>query len=126
MFRAKAPAAIQQDDRPGAPPENIFWTANLPEAGHFIHGFESVWLPATLLAGEARARLVDALFAASRSWSVELHFQKGLAGAAPETLAATRGTPINPAVLNGFALAFFARHGVGSEDWSEDSFTRRS
>ncbi|MBV8836147.1 MAG: FAD-dependent oxidoreductase [Alphaproteobacteria bacterium] len=108
LFRAKFPSAIQQDERLGAPPENVFWTANLPEAGHFIHGFESVWLPAALLRGAARDRLVDALFAASRNWSVELHFQKGLAGAVPETLAATRDTPINPAVLDAFALAIIA------------------
>ena len=108
VFRAKFPTAIQQDDRPGAPPENIFWTANLPEAGHFIHGFESVWLPAALLRGDSRARLVDALFAASRAWSVELHLQKGLAGARPEALAATRDTPMNPVVLDAFALAIIA------------------
>lgn len=60
------------DGRPaGSACRNIFWTANLPESGHFIHGFESVWLPAALLRGEARDRLVDALFAASRNWSVE-------------------------------------------------------
>jgi FAD/FMN-containing dehydrogenase len=111
FFKANAPSAIKLDDRPGAPPDNIFWTANLAEAGHFIHGFESVWLPAALLRGDARARLVDALFAASRHWSVELHFQKGLAGAPPAAIAATRETRMNPAVLDAFALAIIAGEG---------------
>jgi FAD/FMN-containing dehydrogenase len=54
---------------------------------------------------------VDALFAASRHWSVEVHFQKGLAGAPTETLAATRDTPMHPAVLDAFALAIIAGEG---------------
>jgi hypothetical protein len=108
FFRANAPAAIRQDDRPGAPPDNIFWTANLAEAGHFIHGFESVWLPASLLQGADRARLAEALYAASRHWSVELHFQKGLAGAPPSVIGATKDTATNPAVLDAFALAIIA------------------
>jgi hypothetical protein len=108
FLRTNAPGATLQDDRPGAPADNVFWSANLAEAGHFIHGFESIWLPQSLLRGEARARLADALFAASRLWSVALHFQKGLAGAPPESLAATRDTPMNPAVLDAFALAIVA------------------
>jgi hypothetical protein len=95
-------------DRPGASPDNIFWTANLAEAGHFIHGFESVWLPASLLNAENGATLVEALVAASRHWSVELHLQKGLAGGSAMALAATRQTPMNPAVLDAFCLAIIA------------------
>jgi len=108
FFRTQAPSAIRHDDRPGAPPGNIFWTANLAEAGHFIHGFESLWLPASLLSADRRAGLVDALFAASRDWSVELHFQKGLAGGSPWAHAASRDTPMNPAVLDAFCLAIVA------------------
>jgi hypothetical protein len=52
------------DDRPGAPPENVFWAGNLGEAGHFLHGMESLWLPRSLLQLERRAQLVDALIAA--------------------------------------------------------------
>jgi FAD/FMN-containing dehydrogenase len=108
LFRARIPDAIRQDDRPGASGDNFFWSANLAEAGHFLTGFESLWLPASLLREENRARLVDALFAASRSWSVELHLQKGLAGGSPHALAATRDTPMNPAVLDAFCLAIIA------------------
>lgn len=108
LFRSRLPGSIQQDDRQGAPRDNIFWTANLAEAGHFITGFESLWLSASLLQGEDRPRLAEALFRASRLWSVELHFQKGLAGGSSEALAATKDTPMNPAVLDAFCLAIIA------------------
>jgi hypothetical protein len=99
------------DDRPGAPAANFFWSANLAEAGHFIHGFESLWAPAKLLEPEKREVLTDALMAASRHWAVELHFQKGLAGAPAEAIAAARDTPMNPAVTDAFVLAIIASEG---------------
>src|SRR5262249_39594933 len=205
-IRSRAPEAIVTADRPNAPTRNISWSANLSEAGHFIHAYSSVWLPETLLRKELRARLTDALIFAARHSTVELHFQKGLAGGADEAIVATKGTSTNPAVVEAFALAivgsegppafpglpghepvmssarqnarnvaqarrelariapeavsyvaesdyflsdwqrsywgsnyskllaikkkydpdglFFVRHGVGSEDWSEDGFTR--
>jgi hypothetical protein len=129
FLRANAPGALLQDDRPGAPPENVFWSANLAEAGHFIHGFESIWLPRSLLNGDARAQLAEALFATSRLWSVELHFQKGLSGAAPEALAASRDTPMNPAALEAFALAIVAGESepgfVGVPGWEPDLVAAR-
>ncbi len=111
FLRERAPGAILSDDRSGASSDNIFWSANLSEAGHFIHGFESAWLPAALLQRGRREQLADALFAASRHWSVELHFQKGLAGAPAEAIAAAADTPINPAVLDAFVLAIIAGEG---------------
>jgi len=111
FYRLYAPTAILTDDRPNAPADNIFWSANLSEAGHFLYGFESLWLPAALLDPDNRARLVDALVAAGRLWSVELHLQKGLAGAPADVLAAVRDTPTNPAVLDAFALAIVAGEG---------------
>jgi FAD/FMN-containing dehydrogenase len=52
--------------------------------------------------------LATALFAASRYWTVGLHFNKGLAGAPPEAIKAARNTATNPAVLEAFALAIIA------------------
>jgi hypothetical protein len=52
--------------------------------------------------------LVDALLAAAASWGVSLHFNKGLSGATAETIAASRDTATNPAVLDAFALAISA------------------
>ncbi len=93
------------DDRPGAPRGNVYWAGDEHQAGQFIHGFGSVWLPASLLHPQRRDALVDALFAASRRVGVSLHLNKGLAGAAPEVVDAARDTAMNPAVLDAFALA---------------------
>ena len=73
-------------------------------AGSF-GGYESLWLPASLLENDAQQRLADALFASSRYSSVELHFNKGLAGAPPDAIAGAKDTAMNPAVLTAFALA---------------------
>ena len=106
------PAALRRvggvviaDDRPEAPEGNIFWTGDLDEAGQVLHAYQSVWLPASLLEPDQRARLVDALVAAASHWEVGLHFNKGLAGGRPEAIEAARDTATNPAVVDAFALA---------------------
>jgi hypothetical protein len=111
FLKAHLPGAVLTDNRPGASPDNIFWSANLSEAGHFIHGYESAWLPASLLQAERRTQLADALFEAGRLWSIELHFQKGLAGAPTEVLHAAAETATNPAMLDAFVLAIIASEG---------------
>ena len=95
---------IKKDDRPGAPETNVFWPGDQGQAGQFLHGYDSAWLPAALLAPERRGALAEALFAASRHRGVSLHLNKGLAGAPAEALAAARDTAMNPAVLDAFAL----------------------
>jgi FAD/FMN-containing dehydrogenase len=106
------PAALKQipglviaDDRPGASEGSIFWKGNLDEAGQVLHAYQSVWLSASLLEPDQRARLVAALTAAARHWQVELYFGQGLAGGWPEAIEAARDTPMNPAVVDAFALA---------------------
>lgn len=111
MLEKYVPGTIRRDDRPGAPAANFFWAANLAEAGHVIHDFQSIWLPADLLRPERQAALAEALTAASRHWTVEMHFQKGLAGAPAEAIAAARDTPMNPAVTDAFMLAIVASEG---------------
>ena len=57
--------------------------------------------------------LTNALFAASRHKMLRIFIHKGLAGAPPEALAATRLTATNPAVVDAFALVIIADgHGV--------------
>ncbi len=107
-LKANFPAVIRSDDRPGASADNIFWSANLAEAGHFIRGYQSRWLPSSLLQNAQRERLVDALFAASRHRPIELHFQKGLAGGSATALAGSRDTATNPDMLDAFVLAIVA------------------
>jgi FAD/FMN-containing dehydrogenase len=93
------------DQRPGAPANNVWFAEQNTELGAFWHGFKSLWLPASLLQEDHRSRFTEALFAATRHWTVSLHFNKGLAGAAAEDVAAARDTAMNPAVLTAFALA---------------------
>jgi FAD/FMN-containing dehydrogenase len=102
------PKTVHVDDRPGAAENHVWWAGNQNEVGIFWHGYQSVWLPASLLQPDQQDRLGNALFAASKHWSVGLHFNKGLAGAPPEAIAAARDTATNPAVLDAFALAIIA------------------
>jgi FAD/FMN-containing dehydrogenase len=106
-LKAQTPGSVQSDNRPGASPENIFWTASLGEAGHYLRGMESVWLPASLLEPDQRSLLADALLEATRLSSAFLVFAKGLAGASAEVIAVESGTAVNPAVRDAFALALF-------------------
>lgn len=103
---------VKADDRPGARPTNLYWTGDGDQAGQVLHGYQSMWLPAALLHDGQRQAFADALFAASRHWSVSLHVNKGLAGATPEALAGARDTAMNPAVLDAFALAICGANGA--------------
>jgi len=96
------------DNRPGAAPNNAWWKGDAGQVGWFIWGYESLWLPASLLENHAQGRLADALFESSRYLGVELHFNKGLAGAPPDAIAGAKATATNPVVLTAFALAIAA------------------
>jgi FAD/FMN-containing dehydrogenase len=99
------------DSRPGAPAFHAYWSGDQDQASAFLHGYESLWLPSALLQQAEQPRLAAALFAASRHWEVEVHFNKGLAGAPAPAIAAARDTATNPAVLDSFALAIIANGG---------------
>jgi hypothetical protein len=99
------------DDRPGAPPHHVQWAGDQAQIGQFIHGYKSMWMPASLLQTQNQASLVDALFAASRHWDFAFHFNKGLAGAPADAIAAARDTAMNPAVLDAFALMIVGAEG---------------
>lgn len=96
------------DPRTGAPPHHVLWEGDQGQTGWFIHGYQSLWLPQTLLAPTQQANLVEALFTATRNWSVSLHFNKGLAGAPQAARDAAADTAMNPGVLDAFALAIIA------------------
>ncbi len=99
------------DERPGAPAHHAVWKGDAEQACMYLHGYESLWLPASLLKEDQRARLCDALFAASRHFEVMLHINKGLGGATPEAVAQAADTAMNPAALDAFALAIIATGG---------------
>ena len=111
FLKQYAPGFIAMDDRPNASEKNIYWTSNKSEAGQFLHGYRSAWLPDALLEKKNQEKFADALFAASRHWSTTLHFNKGLAGAPPEEVAAAKDTAMNPDVLDAFALVIIAGEG---------------
>jgi len=96
------------DPRAGAPAGHGFWEGDQDQVGAFLYGYESLWLPAALLAGESRAQLARALFAASRHKEVGLHCNKGLAFAPAAAISAALDTAMNPQVTRAFALAIIA------------------
>lgn len=61
-----------------------------------------------MLEKREQARLAEALFASSRINAVEVHFNKGLAGASAEVVSAAKQTATNPLVANAFALVIIA------------------
>ena len=61
--------------------------------------------------GREREQLADALVKAAQHSTVELHFQKGVAGGSKEAIAATKETSTNPAMPEAFVLAIVAREG---------------
>lgn len=62
FLKKNFPQFIDVDDRPGAPAGNIFWAGNRGEAGQFLHGYRSAWLPSSLLEKDRRDAFVEALF----------------------------------------------------------------
>lgn len=100
--------SMNPDRRAGAPSWHGWWKGDSDQVGAFLHGYDSLWLPAFLLQPEQRPKLAAALFAASRYKKVMLHFNKGLAGAPPDVIVAARSTSTNPQVCYAFALAIIA------------------
>lgn len=96
------------DKRPGAPDRHGWWDGDQGQVGMFLHAYDSLWLPASLLAQSQRGRLAEALFAGSRYQQIRLHFNKGLAGAPPEAIAAAFDTATNPGVTDAFVLVIVA------------------
>jgi FAD/FMN-containing dehydrogenase len=96
------------DVRPDAAPGHGWWQGDQDQVGAYLHGYDSLWLPASLLKESAQPRLAQALFAASRHKEVGLHFNKGLAFASPEAIQASLDTAMNPGVTAAFALAIIA------------------
>ncbi|HEY8023262.1 MAG TPA: FAD-binding oxidoreductase [Burkholderiaceae bacterium] len=103
----KSPS-LKRDTREGAPRHHGWGQGNQDEVGVFLHGYDSLWLPASLLQADRQKLLANALYAASRHQMVRLHIGKGLAGASPEARAAARRTATNPAVVDAFTLAIIA------------------
>ena len=107
-WRVEGNPSMIPDTRESARRDRGWWEGDQAQVGAFVHGYDSVWLPESLLVAARSASLARALFAASRHQRVELHFNKGLAGAPADVLAAARGTAMNPDAIDAFALAIVA------------------
>jgi FAD/FMN-containing dehydrogenase len=99
---------LVRDPRNGVPGYHAWNRGDDGECGAFLYGYDSLWLPATLLQSPRRNDLVNALFAASRHKLVRLHIAKGLAGAPQDAIASTLQTAMNPAVVDAFTLVIIA------------------
>jgi FAD/FMN-containing dehydrogenase len=104
-WKAADNRGMNRDPRPGTPAHHGWWKDDHDQIGVYLHGYDSLWLPASQLGQES---LIDALIAASRYKSVGLHINKGLAGAPEAAIRAARNTATNPAVTEAFALAIIA------------------
>jgi len=100
--------SMNPDRRAGAPLWHGWWKGDSDQVGAFIHGYDSLWLPAYLLQPEQRPALASALFAASRHKKVQLHFNKGLAGAPQDVIDSAKATATNPQVCYAFVLVIIA------------------
>lgn len=111
-MHASGSKAMRYDDRPGVRPNQAWWSGDQEQVGAFLHGYDSLWLPATLLEAGKQARLVNALVEGAAFAPVQLHFNKGLAGAPRHALDLARDTATNPTVLDAFALVIVANGGL--------------
>lgn len=100
--------AMLPDARPGAPSHRGWWKGDADQVGVYLHAYDTLWMPADLLDPARRPLLAATLLRASRHKKVQLHLNKGLAGAPPEAIAAARATATNGAVCDAFALALIA------------------
>lgn len=100
--------SMTPDKRADALPDRGWWHGDQDQVGAWLHGYDSLWLPASLLQEAQQPRLVQALFAASRHKKVELHINKGLAFAPAEAIRASLDTPMNPQATEAFALVIIA------------------
>lgn len=106
-----APGVAVADGRPGVPKYHYFWAGDQGQVGQFVYSYKSAWLPTSLLQKDRQAQFVDAVFTGTRHWGFELHFNKGLAGAPADEIAAAKDTATNPDVLDAFALAITGAEG---------------
>ncbi len=111
-MRSSGAKDMHYDERPAARPNQGWWSGDQDQVGTFLHGYDSLWLPESLLASGRRELLVDAVVEGAQAAPVAFHFNKGLAGAPPDALALARDTATNPKVLDAFALVIVANGGL--------------
>ena len=94
----------------------FYWSGDQETVLGYWYTYQSRWLPINLFKKENSRRFAKTLAEASRHAPIELHFNKGLAGAAPEALQRSSRTSINPVVLDSAALLICASLKRGNND----------
>lgn len=105
----------------------FWWSVHSSDVSKVWYTYQSRWLPAEMFEKKQFKRLAELLFKAARLWEggVELHFNKGLAGASSEASKGALACAINPKVLDAAALiimkASALEHVVDLKDQKIDS-----
>lgn len=97
------PYSIIPDPRPGKKGK-FWWAGNDREVDVYLYGYDSAWLPQKLLSETNLKSFVQTLFQASRLNDLEIHLQKGLAGAPKKVIEESKNTPLNPVARDAFGL----------------------
>jgi FAD/FMN-containing dehydrogenase len=105
-FEKTKPSMVKTDDSTGGSASQFWWAGDSGQVSRFIWSYFGRYMPVSLLQDSARCSRV--LYEASRHATVEVHINKGLAGAAPEAIERTRGTSMNPKVLDAAGLFILA------------------
>lgn len=103
--------SMRFDPRPDAPAHNAWWQGDGDQVSMFLHAYDSIWLPQSLLGADQQGKLVDALYNASRAYSLGLHFNKGMGGGEAGARARAADTATNPGAVDAFALVIIATGG---------------
>lgn len=102
------PALFTLNQAQDALPNQFWWTTNSAEVSSYWYTYQSWWLPIQLFDAQHAAQLATAIYDASKLSAVNLHFNKGQAGASAEAIQATKATSTNPEVMTAAALVIMA------------------
>ena len=97
---------------PGAPKGQFWWAGDGEQAYAYWVSYQSWWLPMRLFEKKNRDRLANTIYKAAKQLpsfvSLQLHLNKGLAGAAADAVKRTRQTSMNPSVFHAAGLVIIA------------------
>ncbi len=113
FLKEHVPEAIRRDERAGSPADRFWWAGDGEQVSAYWYAYGSRWVPLDLFEGAKARTFANALFDASRHWSVSLHFNKAQAGASGEAVRRGKRTSMNPAVYQAAALIIVAAEGSG-------------
>jgi len=101
-FERTAPDMVKTDPRTGESAGQFWWAGDQGQVSWYITGYYGRYLPVSLLNNTDRMR--EVLLEAIKHRDVSVHINKGLAGAAPDAIARSRSTSMNPAVFDAAGL----------------------